>query len=166
MSLEAPSPKTLPLTTPGIVSGTMADSPSTVLEASPPADLTDSSLEKSPSLGTVTDGDTVADPSLDLGTDLTTSNSLHPVAGNSPSAENVVAKAANVSDLTVLHVLGIPLSCNYEVLSKCFTCYGTIKEIRMRFVVSENSWEAWLLFSSHEAALRASCAIPTINVCS
>ena len=144
----------LKLTTPGSVFRIMADSPTTVLVA-PPTPRPSSQEE------------IVADPGTDTGPNslCPSGESLSPPVEHSHNGKKDLAEAASVADLSVLHVLQIPLSCNYGILSKCFSCYGVVKEIRMRFVDNENSWEAWLLYSSHEAALKACSSLPTVEVC-
>ena len=106
MSLEACSPpETQPMTTPVTVSLSMAGSPSLVLEAPPPPN---------PSV----QEDKVADSCTVNGPDssCTTGESLSPPVAQHSYAKNYVANATSVADLSVLHVVKIPLSCNYEVL--------------------------------------------------
>lgn len=69
---------------------------------------------------------------------------------------------ADIRDLNILHVEDIPLKSNYETIDKIFRKFGIIKEIRMD--IKSNYWEAWISFSSYEAALEASKTIRDIRI--
>ena len=43
--------------------------------------------------------------------------------------------------------------------------FGSIREIRMKFMEVNNQWEAWVAFSCHEEALQAKININTLTVC-
>ena len=43
--------------------------------------------------------------------------------------------------------------------------FGSIREIRMKFMKVNNQWEAWVAFSCHEEALQAKININTLTVC-
>ena len=58
-------------------------------------------------------------------------------------------------NLKILHLVNIPLECNYESLCTSVSTFGSIREIRMKFMEVNNQWEAWVAFSCHEEALQA-----------
>ena len=43
--------------------------------------------------------------------------------------------------------------------------FGSIREIRMKFMEVNDQWEAWVAFSCHEEALQAKINIKTLSVC-
>ena len=43
--------------------------------------------------------------------------------------------------------------------------FGSIREIRMKFMEVNNQWEAWVAFSCHEEALQAKINIDTLTAC-
>ena len=43
--------------------------------------------------------------------------------------------------------------------------FGSIHEIRMKFMEVNDQWEAWVAFSCHEEALQAKINIKTLSVC-
>ena len=43
--------------------------------------------------------------------------------------------------------------------------FGSIREIRMKFMEFNNQWEAWVAFSCHEEALQVKININTLTVC-
>ena len=172
----APPPKTSVklgpdplLTTPGNTPQVMADSLSSVLKAPPPSkpfDKEDIVVDPCP----VSDADSlcpsggVLSPTVGQPTD---SVKVDVVKANTPKCSKPSSSLDQdkVMELTVLHVLHIPGSCNYEILTNCFSCYGEIREIRMSYVVERDNWEAWLSFSTHDAALQASFDIVNVMVC-
>ena len=67
-------------------------------------------------------------------------------------------------NLKILHLVNIPLECNYESLCTSVSTFGSIREIRMKFMEVNNQWEAWVAFSCHEEALQAKININTLCV--
>ena len=68
-------------------------------------------------------------------------------------------------NLKILHLVNIPLECNYESLCTSVSTFGSIREIRMKFMEVNNQWEAWVAFSCNEEALQAKININTLTVC-
>ena len=68
-------------------------------------------------------------------------------------------------NLKILHLVNIPLECNYESVCTSVSTFGSICEIRMKFMEVNNQWEAWVAFSCHEEALQAKININTLTVC-
>ena len=98
-------------------------------------------------------------------TQMTTPGTKSKSTNGNASSFSVKKKEDNVMKLRVLHLKQIPLVANYEVLAEAFGSYGTVKEIRMSIQEITSSWEAWITFSNHEIALKATSEIGKIKVC-
>ena len=61
--------------------------------------------------------------------------------------------------------MNISLECNYESLCTSVSTFGSIREIRMKFMEVSDQWEASVAFSCHEEALQAKINIKTLSVC-
>ena len=72
---------------------------------------------------------------------------------------------SNISALRVLHVEHIPLECQYDNISTCFSSFGNLLEIRMNLKELVDKWEAWITFENHEGALKACANINDISIC-
>ena len=74
-------------------------------------------------------------------------------------------KSCNVKNLKIVHVVDIPLQCNYEDLSTSLMKFGNILDIRMSFMDDVAKWEAWVSFSRHDDAFKASSSLNDIKIC-
>ena len=82
----------------------------------------------------------------------------------SPSRRKKLKTEKAVENLKILHLVNIPLECNYESLCTSVSTFGSIREIRMKFMEVNNQWEAWVAFSCNEEALQAKINIDTVCV--
>ena len=86
-----------------------------------------------------------------------------PIPENRPLHESRTRKLNNIErNLNILHIEDIPNGSNYETINETFCRFGIIKEIRMDFNLK--SWEAWISFENHEAALEACKSVIGIRI--
>ena len=106
----------------------------------------------------------------DNGSDLTSAkecpkSSISTLEPFSPSGRKNQKTDKAGENLKILHLVNIPLECNYESLCTSVSTFGSIREIRMKFMEVNDQWEAWVAFSCHEVALQAKINIKTLSVC-
>ena len=106
----------------------------------------------------------------DNGSDLTSAkerpkSSISTLEPFSPSGRKNRKTGKAGENVKILHLVNIPLECNYESLCTSVSTFGSIREIRMKFMEVNDQWEACVTFSCYEEALRAKINIKTLSVC-
>ena len=91
-----------------------------------------------------------------LPSDSTKSTGKHSGNGNS----------SNIRQLKILHVQGLPETCNYDTISSNFGTFGTITEIRMNLNEANGKWESWISFVNYDDAFKANCSMGSLEICS
>ena len=80
--------------------------------------------------------------------------------GTRPPQVGKTRLPVDTGNLNILHVEDIHINSDYDSIHKAFSKFGAISEIRMD--MKNDTWEAWLSFANHNAALEASINIKEI----